>query len=165
MYVFWSLWVKKWSYFNIMGYSLLGLVWTIGAKILYVSITWISYYMYIYIRLILNDWWVCPIVLFVFSDGERNGLWWLALVVLYRMLPMFTLYETFNVWATVPAIVYLPRMFPPKDFLSEKTKIGLVSMDLIYVIFTCYTQDNQQGCNRLSNWFSLHSCIEILYKI
>ena len=28
-------------------------------------------------------------------------------------------------------------------------------MDLLYIIFTYYTQDNQQECFRLSNWFSL----------
>ena len=35
-------------------------------------------------------------------------------------------------------------MFPLTDFLFEK-RIGLVSTDLLYIIFTYYTQDNQQG--------------------
>ena len=77
----------------------------------------------------------------------------LALVVRYRMLPMFTYYEMLNVWATVSANVRLPRMFPPTDFHFEK-RIGLVSMDLLYIISTHYTEDNQQECLRLSNWFS-----------
>ena len=60
----------------------------------------------------------------------------------------------FNVWATVCTIFHLPRMFPPTDFLFGK-RIGLVFMDLIYIIFTYYTQDNRQECFRLSNWVSL----------
>ena len=76
-----------------------------------------------------------------------------ALVFLYRMLPIFTLYETFNVWSNVSTIVYLSRVFLPfllTDFLFEK-RIGQVSMDLLYIIFTYYTQDNQHGCFGLSN--------------
>ena len=34
-------------------------------------------------------------------------------------------------------------------------RIGLVTMDLLYVIFTYWTHDNHQECVRLSNWFSL----------
>ena len=49
---------------------------------------------------------------------------------------------------------HLPMMFPHTDFLFEK-QIGLVSTDLLYIIFTYYTQDNQQECFRLSNWFFL----------
>ena len=75
-----------------------------------------------------------------------------ALVILYRMLPIFTLYEISNSWATVSTIGHLPRMFQPKDFLFEK-RIGLVSTDLLYIIFTCYIQDNQQEGFRPSNWF------------
>ena len=47
-----------------------------------------------------------------------------------------------NVRVTVSTIVNLPKMFLPKDFLFEK-RIGLVSMDLLYIIFTYYTHDNQ----------------------
>ena len=56
-----------------------------------------------------------------------------------------------NVWATtiVSTIVHLFRMFPPTGFLFEK-RIGLVTMDLLYIIFAYYTQDNQQECFRLS---------------
>ena len=51
----------------------------------------------------------------------------------------------FNVWATVSTIVHLPTMFSPTEFRFEK-RIGLVSMDLLYTIFTYYTRDNQQEC-------------------
>ena len=81
-----------------------------------------------------------PLVLFALTDGERVCPF-RALVVLYRMLPIFTDYEISNVWATVSTIVLRPRMFPPTD--------------LLYIKFTCYTQDNHQGCFRLSFWFSL----------
>ena len=43
----------------------------------------------------------------------------------------------------VSTIVHLPRMLPPMDFFFKR--IGLVSMDLLYIIFTCYTQVNQWG--------------------
>ena len=56
----------------------------------------------------------------------------------------------FNVWATVSTIVHLPRMFPPTDILFEK-RIGLVSMDLLYIIFAYYTQDNEQECSGLDS--------------
>ena len=55
------------------------------------------------------------------------------------LLPIFNEYEMFNVWATVFTIVHLPRMFPPTDL---KKRIGLVSIYLLYIIFTYYTQDN-----------------------
>ena len=48
-----------------------------------------------------------------------------------------------DVWATVSTIVHLHNMFPLMDFLFKK-RIGPVSMDLLYIIFTYYTQDNQQ---------------------
>ena len=57
-------------------------------------------------------------------------------------------------WATVSTIVHLFMMFPPTGLLFEK-RVELVSMDLLYIIFTYYTQDNQQDCSRFSNWFSL----------
>ena len=72
--------------------------------------------------------------------------------VLYRMLPISTYYEMCNVWATVSTIVNRPRMFPPTDFF--KKRIGQVFMDLLYIIFTHYTQDNQQECFMLSKSFS-----------
>ena len=48
-----------------------------------------------------------------------------------------------NVWDTVSIVVHLPGMFPLADFLFKKG-IGLVTMDLLYIIFTYYTQVNQQ---------------------
>ena len=50
------------------------------------------------------------------------------------MLPIFTLYEMPNVWATVSRIVHPPMVFPPMDFIFEK-RVRLVSMDLLYIIF------------------------------
>ena len=38
-------------------------------------------------------------------------------------------------WSTVSTIVCLPRMFPPRYFLFEK-RIGLVTMGVLYIIFT-----------------------------
>ena len=72
-----------------------------------------------------------------------------AMVVLYRMLPIFIWYEMFNISTTVSTIVNITGMFSPTDFLFEK-RIRLVFMDLLYIIFTYYTQGF-----RLNNWFSL----------
>ena len=62
--------------------------------------------------------------------------------------------EMFNVWATVSTIVRLPGIFPPTDFPFEN-RMGLVSMDILYITFTYNTQDSQQECFRLSYWFPL----------
>ena len=48
-----------------------------------------------------------------------------ALVVLYRMLSIFSEYRLINVWATPSAFFHLPRMFLSTDFLFEKW-VGLV---------------------------------------
>ena len=64
-----------------------------------------------------------------------------ALVDLHRVLPTFTWYELFNVWDTVSSIVHLPRVFLPMDFPFEW--IELVFMNLLYIIFTYYYQDNE----------------------
>ena len=53
-----------------------------------------------------------------------------------------------------PAHIHLPRWFVSADNLYEK-RIGQVTSDLLYMRFTYYTKDNQQGCSRLSNRFSL----------
>ena len=80
------------------------------------------------------------------------------LFYLYRLMGKWVacggLYEMFNIWATASTIDHLPGMFPPTDFPFEKP-IEPVSMDLLYIIFTYHTQDNQQECFRFSNWFSL----------
>ena len=55
-----------------------------------------------------------------------------------------------NVGTTVSTIVQHPRIFPPTEFLFEKW-IGLVFKDLICIRSTCYNQDNQQECFRLTS--------------
>ena len=120
----------KWlKYVYDLIYYLLWRVWLMGCAICFNCI----------------DWWdkgwhmvACPFC---------------ALVVLYRMLPMFIWYEMFNAWAIVSTIAHL-ECFRPRAFFVKKI-IGLVSIDLPYIIFTYYNQDNQQECFRLSNWFSL----------
>ena len=44
--------------------------------------------------------------------------------------------------------------FCPRTIFTKK-RIGQVTSDLLYMRFTYYTKDNQQGCSRLSNWFPL----------
>ena len=97
-----------------------------------------------------SDWWGVPLD-FIYIHWSGQG-WpmvacpFRALVVLYRMLPIFTEYKIFNVWATVATICP-----PPTDFLFEK-RIGLLSMDLLCITFTYHTQDNQQECFRRMNY-------------
>ena len=54
-------------------------------------------------------------------------------------------------------LLFLQISTPTGYFPFEKKRIGLVSMDLLYIIFTYYTQRNQQEYFRLTNWFSLRS--------
>ena len=45
--------------------------------------------------------------------------------------------------------------FGPRTIFTKKKCIGQVTSDLLYIRFTYYTKDNQQGCSRLSNGFSM----------
>ena len=70
----------------------------------------------------LKVWLLWYVIYFVCID--RCGQVWAmvvcpfrALVVLYRMLLIFTWYEMSNVWPIVSTIVHYPRMFLPTDFL------------------------------------------------
>ena len=53
-----------------------------------------------------------------------------------------------NVLDNVSAHIHLPRMFLPTSYFYEK-RIGQITPDLLYMRFTYYTKDNQQG------WLSL----------
>ena len=82
--------------------------------------------------------------------------WWpvgaaFSLVVLYRMLAIFIQYEVINVWDTGSVSTHLPMMFLYMDFFFEK-RICLVSMDLLYIRFTYYTQRS------VSNWATDTPC-------
>ena len=67
-------------------------------------------------------WLMWCAVYFICID-RRGQVWAMvvcpfrALVVLYRMLLIFTWYEMSNVWAIVSTIVHFPRTFLPTDFL------------------------------------------------
>ena len=74
-----------------------------------------------------------------------------ALVVLYRMLTIFACYVLTYVWDAVSILTTTLGCFCPRTLLFEQ-RTEQFTMDLI---FTCYTKDDQQGCFRLSNWFSL----------
>ena len=81
--------------YSILIYDLLFKVWLMGCANCFIFI----------------DWWgkgwpllACP---------------FLALVTLYQMLPIFTYYQMFIVWATVSTIVQLPRLFPPTELLNN----------------------------------------------
>ena len=65
-----------------------------------------------------------------------------VLVVLHRMLALFTWYEMIKVWDIVSTFTHLPRSL----CLFEKT-IGQVAMNLIYIRSAYYSEDNlQAGC-------------------
>ena len=78
-----------------------------------------------------------------------GGLPFRALVVLYRVLKISTLYGMVYVWDTVS-----PRMFLSTEVLLQKL-IGQVNKDIPCNVFIYQTNDNQQWCSRLSNWYSL----------
>ena len=92
---------------------------------------------------------------YVSADGVRDGLWWpalpghwlsytgcwLSLLVMYWLLCLGCCFY-FN---------HIPRMFLSTDFAFLNNGLNM----LPWTSFTCYTKDNQQGCFRLCNWFSL----------
>ena len=89
-----DLWIGLDTYMDcILIYDLLLQVWLIGCATCFIYI----------------DWW---------GKGWPMVAWpfW-VLVVLYRILPIFTKYEMFNVLLTVYTIVHIPRMFLPSDSL------------------------------------------------
>ena len=79
-----------------------------------------------------------------------------TLVVLYRMFAIFTWYGMNDVWDSVSAHIYLPGMFLYTGYLYEKKNPDWTSYlgPYLYMRFTYYTKDKQQGCSRLSNSFS-----------
>ena len=94
---------------------------------------------------------------YVSADGGRDGLWrpallwhwlsytgcWQSLLVMYWL--MFGM--------LFPFLITSLGCFCPRTLLFEQ-RTEQVAMDFI---FTCYTKDNQPGCFRLSNWFSLQA--------
>ena len=82
------------------------------------------------------------------------------MVVMYRMLAIFTWYEMINLWATVYAFIRHPCMFMSTEFLFEK-RIRLVTIDLSYFRLTYHTHDIQQECSGLAT-DSPHYCDVLL---
>ena len=104
-----------------------------------------------------SDRWGVSVVLFILTFGDRDGLKWPAISGHWLSCTGFCQYLS-NMKYLMYALPFLQLSTPLWCFCpwtSFKKRIGLVSMDLLYIIFTYYTQDNQQGCVRLSNWFSL----------
>ena len=99
----------------------------------------------------MSNWWsynrsLLHVLDWPYGSNIISGHW-LSCTGCYQHLLIYEI-EMFNVWSAVSTVVHLPRMFPPTDFLFEK-RIGLVSMALLYIILTNYTQDNQQECFRI----------------
>ena len=69
-----------------------------------------------------------------------------------------------NVWANVSIIVRPHRLFTPTNFVFEK-RIGLVSIDFLYIIFTYFTHDNQHECFSVSNWFAVWYLVQWMNRL
>ena len=69
-----------------------------------------------------------------------------------------------NVCANVWTIVRPHRLFTPTDFVFDK-RIGLVSIDFLYIIFTYFTHDNQQECFSVSNWFAVWYLVQWMNRL
>ena len=74
------------------------------------------------------------------------------LVVPYRMLTIFACYVLTYVRDAVSISTTSLRCLCHTDFAFRMTDWTSCHGPHI---FTCYIKDNQQGCSRLSNWFSL----------
>ena len=104
----------------------------------------------------LSDWWGVPLVLFVLTDGERDGLCWPALSGHWLSCTECCQY-LLNMKYLMHELLFLQlftsqRCFHPRTL---KKRIGLVTMDLLYIKFTYYSQATQQEGFSLSNRFSL----------
>ena len=87
------------------------------------------------------DWCGVPLVFICTEMSNWWGKGWpvvvcyfLALIVLYRLLSIVIQYEMSNVWVTVPTFVHLPIIFLSTDFLLER-RLGAVTVDLLYITF------------------------------
>ena len=129
------------------------LAWTL---MIVCTSVYIYIYIYIYIYNCAFESLISDVTCnYVSADGGRDGLWWPALLghwlsytgcwqsllVIYWLMfgMLFQFLTTSRGW------------FCLWTMLFEK-RTELVAMDLIC---TCFTKDNQQGCFRLSTWFSL----------
>ena len=91
------------------------------------------------------------------TDVERDGLRWPVLSGLWLSCIgnwLYLLSMKLSMWDNFSAHIHLPRLFLSMDYLYKKC-FGQVTSDLLDMRFAYNTKDNQQGCSRLSNWFSL----------
>ena len=110
-------------------------------------------------RIYFSGWWSVPLVFICMTDGERDGLWWSALSGHWLFCTGCCQY-LLNVKCLIYGLLFLQLSTSlSRDVsahgLSFWKRIALVTIDLLYIIFTGFTQDNLQECFRLSNWFSL----------
>ena len=71
-------------------------------------------------------------------------------------IPRLFLFTISSVIVLMWTFVHIPGMFLSTDFIFEKKRIGVVTMGLLWIIFTYLAEDNQQECFRHScNWFPL----------
>ena len=114
---------------------------------------YIYIYMYIYTYNCVFGFLISDVTCkYLSADVGRDGLWWPA-------LPGHRLSYT-GCWQSL-LVMYLTGMLflfqpPPEDVLVHGFRFSNNGLNMLpWTSFTCYTKDNQQGCFRLSNWFSL----------
>ena len=110
---------------------------------------------------VLYDLYLDVLMWFVYrclNDGERDGLRWPALSRNWLSCTRCWLYlltMKWVMWRTLFLhISHSLGCFCPRTIFTKK-RIGQVTSDLLYMRFTYYTKNNQQGCSGLSNCFSL----------
>ena len=113
-----------------------------------------------------SDWWGVPIVSFLLIDGERGGLCWLVLSWHWLLFTRCCQY-LLNMKCLLYGLLFLQLSssldcFRPRSF---EQRVGLVSMDFLYIMSTYYTKDIQQEWFRLSNWFSLRCLGPWMYHL
>ena len=87
------------------------------------------------------NWWAMQFVYRCLTDGLKGcpmtGHPFWALVVLYRMLAIFTQYRIINVWNTVSTSIRLPMMFLSRTILSfRKTEWTSTPERQVYILIS-----------------------------
>ena len=117
---------------------------------------YIYIYMYIYIFNCVFGSLISDVTCYyVSADWGWDGLWWPALPGHWMSYTGCWQSLLVMYWLLCFGCCFYFQPSPQDDFVHGFCFSNNGLNMLPWTSFTCYTKDNQQGCFRLSNWFSL----------